>query len=242
MQVACGDIDIAPTSYPYRNRPSFQGFHASHADPLGGTVYLVDEDPLFGDEISASLIALAAKVIAFPSASHYLNFSGRDTAACVILNTRLPDLSGLELQRLLTAQSSAPIIFVSDPCDVGCAVSAMKAGAIDFFVKPFRLPALIAAVQAAFIQDRKFRLRKAELGTLQRRFALLTPREREVLPLVVGGLLNKQAASLLGISEITLQIHRSQVMRKMQAESLADLVRMAVKLRISHWRDSPSVD
>jgi FixJ family two-component response regulator len=114
----------------------------------------------------------------------------------------------------------------------------MKAGAIEFLTKPVDLQALIAAVQTAFAQDRKLRRRKAELAELRERFSLLTPREREVLPLVLGGLLNKQAASILGISEVTLQIHRSQIMRKTQAESLAELVRMAMKLRIPYWRES----
>jgi FixJ family two-component response regulator len=116
----------------------------------------------------------------------------------------------------------------------------MKAGAIDFLTRPFDLPCLVAAVRAALAQDRKSRQKKAELAKLQERYSLLTPREREVLPLVVGGLLNKQAASILEISEVTLQIHRSQVMRKMQAASFADLVRMAVKLRVPHWREAPA--
>ena len=113
----------------------------------------------------------------------------------------------------------------------------MKAGAVEFLTKPVDLSALVAAVQMAFVQDRKQRRKKAEIAELEERFSQLTPREREVLPLVVGGLLNKQAASVLGISEVTLQIHRSQVMRKMAAESLADLVRMAMKLRIPYWRE-----
>jgi FixJ family two-component response regulator len=114
----------------------------------------------------------------------------------------------------------------------------MKAGAMDFFIKPFALSDLNESVRACMIRDRKRRQRNAELATLHDRFTLLTPREREVLPLVVGGLLNKQAACVLGISEVTLQIHRSQVMRKMRAESLADLVRMAVKLRVPPRRET----
>jgi FixJ family two-component response regulator len=116
----------------------------------------------------------------------------------------------------------------------------MKAGAISILSKPVNSVALLGAVREALTQDRKRRFRKAELAKLRQRFSLLTPREREVVPLVIGGLLNKQAAFILGISEVTLQIHRSQIMRKMQADSLADLVRMALQLRIPHWRaDSP---
>jgi FixJ family two-component response regulator len=114
----------------------------------------------------------------------------------------------------------------------------MKAGAIELLTTPVNPRTLIEAIRVAIAHDRRLRLRRAELATLRERLALLTPREREVLPLIVGGMLNKQAASALGISEVTLQIHRSQVMRKMQAESLAELVRMAVKLRIPFWYDN----
>jgi FixJ family two-component response regulator len=178
------------------------------------------------------------EMVSFRSAREYLEYDGRAEPSCLILDLQLPDMSGLELQRRLGERANAPIIFISDLCDVATSVNAMKAGAIDFLTQPFDSPALAAAMQTAFAENRRLRQRKAELAKLQARFSLLTPREREVLPLVVGGLLNKQAASVLGISEVTLQIHRSQVMRKMQANSFADLVRMAVKLRISHWRET----
>jgi FixJ family two-component response regulator len=236
MQALYHDTVIASTPLPYLNHaPSRASFHAE-AEQACDVIYLVDDDARARQEISEFLTTLRMKVMSFSSAIEYLAFMGRDTAACVIVNAHLPDISGLELQRRLAERTNPPVIFVSDRCDIPSTVSAMKAGAIEFLTKPVDLVALIAAVRAALAQDRKLRQRKAELAKLQERYSLLTPREREVLPLVIGGLLNKQAASVLGISEVTLQIHRSQVMRKMQAESFAELVRMAVKLRIPYWR------
>jgi len=242
MQAVYRNTDFAPIPRQYRNRPNPQMFNSAPAETLSEVVYLVDNDLFLREAISTYLTSPGTKVIAFSSANEYLDFAGKDAAACVIVNSHLSDLSGLELQRRLATKSNPPVIFVSDRCDIASTVCAMKAGAIDFFTKPFDLSALTAAIRAAFAQDRKLRQRRAELAKLQERLSLLTPREREVLPLVVGGLLNKQAASVLGISEVTLQIHRSQVMRKMQAESVADLVRMAMKLRIPYWRESQSSD
>jgi FixJ family two-component response regulator len=232
--------DLVEAPRVYRNRPYSPAFNSPHPEPLCDAVYLIDEDPCIREEIAACFSALGVKLIAFTSATDYLNFSGRDTAACLILNTHLPDISGFELQQRLTEKGNPSVIFISGQCDIASTVRAMKAGAIEFLTKPIDLSTLIVAVQAAFVQDRKQRRKKAKLAKLQERFSLLTPREREVLPLVVGGLLNKQAASVLGISEVTLQIHRSQVMRKTGAESLAELVRMAMKLRIPYWRESQS--
>jgi FixJ family two-component response regulator len=238
MQTVYRNTEVAPIRREYRNRPSPRSFDRQAAERICDVVYLVDKDPNVREEVSELLSALEMKVIAFPSASEYLDFDRKDSAACVILDISLPDIGGLELQRRLAESSNTPVIFISGRFDVTAAVSAMKAGAIEFLTKPVDLPALVAAVRAALVQDRKQRQRKAEFAKLQERLSLLTPREREVLPLVVGGLLNKQAASVLGISEVTLQIHRSQVTRKMQAESFADLVRMAMKLRIPYWRES----
>jgi FixJ family two-component response regulator len=238
MQTVYRDADVAPVPRIYRNRPSSPTFNSPRQEQLCDVIYLVDADSDAREEMLAFLAALDMKVISFESSREYLNFDRKDAAACVILNIRLPDLGGRELPRRLAEKADPPVIFISNECDIACTVSAMKAGAIDFLTKPFDLQALIASVRMAFAQDRKSRERKAELAKLQERFSLLTPREREVLPLVVGGLLNKQAASLLGISEVTLQIHRSQVMRKTQAESLAELVRMAMKLRIPYWREN----
>jgi len=238
MQAVYRETDITFAHRVYRNRPSPTST-SSVREQLSNIVYLVDADPVVRTNLSAFLAAEDVKVVAFASAAEYLGYGGRDTANCIILNIQLPDLSGLELQRQLAERANTPVLFIGDQCDITSTVRAMKAGALDFFTRPFDLSALMASVRVALAQDRKARQRKAELAKLQERFSLLTPREREVLPLVVGGLLNKQAASILEISEVTLQIHRSQVMRKMQAESFADLVRMAVKLRIPHWRGAP---
>jgi FixJ family two-component response regulator len=232
MQAFHGDAYPAPISSQSKSLPVPPLLAVSLSEHIKETIHLVEGDPVFCAELLESLANLEARVIAFSSASQYLESCRAESASCLVLNSRLPDISGLELQRILSASFAAPLIFVSDQCDAASAVSAMKAGALDFLIKPFCVSNLVESVRAALIQDRKRRHRRAEWVRLQERFASLTPREREVLPLVVGGLLNKQAAGVLGISEVTLQIHRSQVMRKMRAESFAELVRMAVKLRI----------
>jgi FixJ family two-component response regulator len=238
MQAVQRDTDCTNIPRVYRNRPYSPAFNSPQAEQLCDVIYVIDDAAVH--EISACFSALGIKVIAFASAAEYLEFNCRDTAACLVLNTHLPDMSGFELQRRLAEKGNPSVIFISDHCDITSTVRAMKAGAIEFLTKPVDLQALVTAVQVAFTQDRKLRRRKAELADLNERFSLLTPREREVLPLVVGGLLNKQAAAVLGISEVTLQIHRSQVMRKTQAESLPELVRMTMKLRIPYWRESQS--
>jgi FixJ family two-component response regulator len=238
MRMIYGDTGVLPSP-----RASLHGVFSPAIDNRGAhiageVVYLVDGERRFREDIAAVLSGIGAKVVAFASAEACLAFQRKDTAACVILNIHLPDLSGLELQRRLATDGNPPIIFISDQCDIPTIVCAMKSGAIEFLTTPLDWLALVDGVKTAFAQDRRQRKQRAELATLQERFSLLTPREAEVFPLIVGGLLNKQAASVLGISEVTLQIHRSQIMRKMRAESFADLVRMAVKLRIRHRRES----
>jgi FixJ family two-component response regulator len=152
--------------------------------------------------------------------------------SCLVLDVSLPDINGLDLQSSLAGNSHPPIVFISGHGDIPSSVRAMKAGAIDFLTKPWRDEDLLQAVRAALERDRQQRRNKAEMMELEGRLATLTPREHEVLPLVARGLLNKEAAAQLGISEVTLQIHRSKIMRKMKAASLADLVRMAAKLDI----------
>jgi len=237
MQALAHNTALVPGSRPYLNHPPLRASYPANAELVRDVVYLVDNDAQVRKEISESLTALGMKVLSFASAIEYLAFDRKDTAACVILNIHLPDISGLELQRRLREKANPPVIFISDECDIVSAVCAMKAGALEFLTKPVDLSALLTAIRVALAQDRKLRQRKTELAKLDERFCLLTPREREVLSLIVGGLLNKQAASLLGISGVTLQIHRSQVMRKMRADSFAELVRMAVKLHIPYWRE-----
>ncbi len=231
MQALSRDTVIASTPRPYLNPPAL---NHGETEPSRDVIYLVDDDLQLRKELTEFLTALGMRVVSFASAVDYLAFAGTDTAACVILNIYLSEISGLELQRRLAQRENTPVIFVSDRCDIPSTVSAMKAGAVEFLTKPVDLGALLAAIHVALAQDRKQRQRKADLAKLQERLSQLTPRERAVLPLVVGGLLNKEAASVLGISEVTVKTHRCQVMRKMQAESFAELVRMAMKLRISY--------
>jgi len=195
-------------------------------------VFVVDDDP----SIRASLLDLLAshelQTIAFATAAEYMAYSRPDLPACLILDVGLPDITGLELQTRIAGTDHPPIIFITGHGDIPTTVRAMKSGAVDFLTKPFREEDLLAAVKAAIARDRKTRLERIKLNQLQQRFSSLTPRERDVLPLVVGGLLNKQAGAELGISEITLQIHRSRIMQKMEADSLAELVRMAAQLKV----------
>ena len=190
------------------------------------------------ESLSSLLSSLDMHSIAFGSASEYLAFQKPDVPACLILDLELPDINGLDLQSRIAPVDRPPIVFITGHGDIPSSVRAIKAGAVDFLTKPFRDTDLIRAIDVALAQSRKSRLARAELADLHRRLSTLTPRERELLPLVVGGLLNKQAAAMLGISAITTQIHRSHIMQKMRAESLAELVRMAgmLEIPISHSR------
>ncbi len=194
--------------------------------------FIVDDDRQIREAMYELLASLGRYAVTFGSAGEYMAYPKPDIPSCVILDVGLPDVNGLDLQRQISAGYHPPIIFISGSGDVRSSVRAIKAGAIDFLTKPFSTQDLTTAIDAAIAQDRVVRDGIAESDGLRRRFSDLTPREREVLPLVVGGLLNKQSAARLGISETTLQIHRSHVMQKMAAESLADLVRMAGKLDV----------
>jgi len=209
----------------------------SHPGPSSDIVYLIDDEPIVRDAVADVLQAYRLEVLSFESADGYLAHHRSDSAGCLILDLKLPGLNGLQLQEHLR-DSGTPIIFISGRADVPSAARAMKAGAIDFLTKPIDTTALVHAISEGFCRDRALREQRAEVDALRKRYLFLSPREREVLPLVVGGLLNKQAAAVLGITEVTLQIHRSQIMRKMAAQSFADLVRMASKLGIppGKWR------
>jgi FixJ family two-component response regulator len=202
------------------------------ADPQDQIVFVVDDDRRVRESLCELLSAHDLRAVAFGTAAEYIAHEKPDLPACLILDVELPDINGLDLQRQIAQGSHPQIVFITGHGDIPASVRAIKAGAIDFLTKPFREEALLHAVRAAITQDREARRKRAGLAELNERLASLTRREREVLPLVVSGLLNKQAAARLGISEVTLQIHRSNMMRKMGAASLADLVRIAGSLDI----------
>jgi FixJ family two-component response regulator len=219
------------------DRAALAKFTGSKAVPCRGVeevVCVIDEAAGFRESLIELLRFHGLEAVGFASAREYLRQSSRNNAACLIVDFHVRDICGLELLRQLKEQAGPPVIFVSGSPNVPDTVAAMRAGATEFFEKPVDADALLAAIRLAFEQHRKIRQKNAELTRLKGRFSLLTPREREVLPLVVGGVLNQRAAEVLGISKITLQIHRGQVMRKMGADSVAELVRMAVKLRIPY--------
>jgi FixJ family two-component response regulator len=195
-------------------------------------VFIVDDDRRIREALGELLESHGMRAIAFGSAGEYVNAEKPDVPACLILDIELPDINGLELQRQIAEGDHPPIVFITGHGDIPSSVQAIKHGAVDFLTKPFSDADLMAAVNAAIAEHRTKRSERAELRQLRQRYLELTPREREVLPLVVSGLLNKQAASELGISEVTLQVHRRNVMQKMETASLADLVRVAERLEI----------
>jgi FixJ family two-component response regulator len=187
-------------------------------------VIIVDDDFRVREAASDLLASKNVATVTFESAAEYLRFNNPDLPSCLVLDVSLPDINGLELQSTIAQAQHPPIVFISGYGDVRSSVRAMKAGAVDFLTKPLNEEALLQAINAALNRDRQMRHRRAELATLEHRYSSLTRREREVLPLIVRGLLNKQAAAELQISEVTLQIHRSRIMHKMRARSIAELV------------------
>jgi len=195
-------------------------------------VFIVDDDEALREALGELLEANGVRSALFQSAGDYIGAEKPDLPACLILDVELPDINGLELQRQIAREDHPPIVFITGHGDIPSSVRAIKHGAVDFLTKPFSDTALMAAIGSAIGQDRETRAKRAEVALLRQRYQELSRREREVLPLVVSGLLNKQAAAELGISEVTLQIHRRNVMQKMAASSLADLVRIAERLAI----------
>jgi RNA polymerase sigma factor (sigma-70 family) len=195
------------------------------------TVFVVDDDAAIRDAICSLLESVGMRVRAFASPKEFLASGADSGPRCLILDIRLPGTSGLDFQRELAAKDlDIPIIFITGHGDIPMTVQAMKAGAIDFLAKPFRDQDLLDAIHRAVARDHDRRLAREEIAQLKERVEQLTPREREVMLLVVKGLLNKQIAAQLGTSETTVKIHRGQVMRKLQADSLPDLVRMVEKV------------
>ena len=195
-------------------------------------VFIVDDDTRIREALIDLLASHSMHAVGFGSARDYVGARKPDVPACLILDIELPDINGLELQKQIAVGDHPPIVFITGHGDIPSSVRAIKHGAVDFLTKPFKNSDLMTAVHAAIDQDRVQRLERADLDVLKQRYLELTKRERDVLPLVVSGLLNKQAAAELGISEVTLEIHRRNVMQKMAATSLADLVRIAERLRI----------
>jgi FixJ family two-component response regulator len=239
------------------NRPgtTFQGIGPVPRDPrcggsspvssLGNTavteehpvVFLIDDDPSVRDALKSLLRSVGLEVQAFGSAQEFLRAKRSDAPACLVLDVRLPGPSGLDFQRdLAESNISLPIIFITGHGDIPMSVKAMKAGAVEFLSKPFRDQELLDAIHQGIEQDRVRRQETAITAELQERYRALTPRERDVMARVVTGRLNKQIAADLDLSEITVKVHRGQVMRKMLAKSLAELVRMADKLGIDRGR------
>jgi len=202
------------------------------SDP-NSIVFVVDDDPLVRDSVADLLCSAGFAALTFGSATEFIQAKRADVSACLILDVELPGLSGLDLQTDLAKSGiEVPIIFLTGHGDIPKSVRAMKAGAAEFLTKPFRAEELVDAVRQALVRNGHFRKQRSEIFELRERLGTLTPRESQVLALVVAGLLNKQIAGELGTTELTIKVHRGRVMRKMNAASLADLVRMAEKLGI----------
>ena len=196
-------------------------------------VFVVDDDYRVREALSSLISSAGLRVAVFSSAAEFLESEKADAPACIVLDLQLPGTSGLELQQQLLTGDAPPIIFITGHGDIPSSVRAMKAGAIEFLSKPFGEPELLQAIAGAIALDRTARQKRSQLAELQVHYGLLTPREREVLPFVVAGFANKVTAADLGTSEITIGVHRGQIMRKMGARSLAELVRMADTLGIT---------
>ena len=201
------------------------------SDPI---VFVVDDDASVRDAVKRLISSVGLPVETFGSTQEFLSGKRPDAPACLVLDVRLPDASGLELQRELSAAGiHIPIIFITGHADVPMTVRAMKAGAVEFLTKPFRGQELLEAIQDAIAKDRLAWNERTQMKELRARYDSLTPREKEVLQLVASGLLNKQIGAELGTSELTIKTHRGRVMQKMCAESLADLVKMFERLKPS---------
>jgi FixJ family two-component response regulator len=200
-------------------------------------VFIVEDDPSMRTALKNLLRSVGLETKVFASAAEFLENAPTDTPSCLVLDVRLPGMSGLDLQKeLADSGNSIPVIFITAHGDIPMSVRAMKAGAVEFLTKPFRDQELLDAIQVSLARDRSRREREGEIKGLRERLDSLTSRERELLPLVVSGRSNKEIATEFGTSEVTVKVHRGNLMRKMQARSFADLVRMATDLRIPYTK------
>jgi len=241
MQTNIVDVIRRPAVLPSTQSSAVVG-RASDAPAVPddvSTVYVVDDDAIMRDRAGRLVASAGWRFAPFSSAGDLLSQERAAVPCCVVVEAMLPGLSGLELQQRLCSRPEMPIVFVSRHPDIRVTVTAIKAGALEFLPKPFEDEALLAAIRTAFERSRAMLRDRAEMRVLHDRYALLTRREREVMALVVSGLLNKQVAWELRISEITVKAHRGQVMRKMEAGSLAHLVTMAARLSTE---SSPSAE
>jgi len=205
-------------------------------------VFVVDDDPSVRSAIKCLIVCVGLQVELFESAQEFLASQLPNVPSCLVLDVRLPGISGLALQRQLAeANIQIPIIFITAHSDVPMTVRAMKAGAVEFLTKPFHDQDLLDAIHSALERDRGRRQQEAGLAVLRERFESLSPREREVVSMVVSGMLNKQIAAQIGTAENTVKVHRSRAMEKMQANSLADLVKMIQRLQVSLSKGSTSI-
>ena len=210
--------------------------HGAGANPLTDPnciVFVIDDDATIREALRSLLRSVGLQVELFATTREFLARRRPEVPSCLVLDVRLPGTGGLDFQRQLAeAGIHIPIIFITGHGDIPMSVRAMKAGAVEFLTKPFRDQDLLDAIQVALEKDGARRRREGEIAVIRERFESLTPREREILPWVVSGLLNKQIAAQIGTSETTVKVHRSQLMRKMGADSLADLVRIAERIGI----------
>ena len=227
-----GQLAVSDTEHPGRRDVSRRADPAASA--TASVVFVVDDDASVRDSLGRLISSVGFKVETFANARAFLGARRPDAPGCLVLDVRLPGLSGLDLQRELAETDAAlPIVFLTGHGDIPMSVQAMKAGAVEFLTKPFRQQNLLDAIRSAIERDRTMRADRAERAELSHRYASLTPRERDVLAWIVTGLLNKQIAAELGTSEATVKEQRGHVMAKMQAGSVAELVRFASRLGIT---------
>jgi FixJ family two-component response regulator len=214
-----------------------EGVEVAESDDARGVVYVIDDDASMRESLKSLLRSVGLRVETFGAAPDFFEKKLPDVAICLVVDVRLPGLSGLDFQAELSkANIDVPIIFITGHGDIAMTVKAMKAGAVEFLAKPFRDQDLLDAVKLALEMDEAKRRRREASAVVRARFEALTPREQEVMSLVSAGLLNKQVAAEMGVSEITVKVHRGNVMRKMKANSLADLVLIADMLGIRRTR------